>query len=421
MIFLTHLNLNNNELQNVTVQNLASAPSSPKPGQMYFSTANKTLQVWDGTKWLAGGTADIPTLIIENINGLQGALDSKANAATTTSALALKETITGAESKIATALGSAKEYTDGKVKTDVPAEAIFTDTVYTHPASHPATMITESAAKRFVSDIEKTKWNGKWDYDEEVIKAVKVDAAINADTVGGLTVKTAVPTGAKFTDTVPTLATLKLDKVDNTSDLNKPVSTAQGAALALKADKTQVLTDVPKGALFTDTIATKSSIGLGNVDNTSDAAKPISTATAAALDLKESVANVETKIQAATNSSKTYADQLITDLIDGAPEDLNTLKELAQALANDASYASTLVSKLSLKTEKKVEAIGDGVKTSFLVAHDFETRDVTVTVRETGAPYAVVYTDIEMTTEAEVTVKFAKAPLANQYTVTIIG
>lgn len=417
MNFLTHLNLNNNELQNIRVQNLGSAPSSPKPGQMYFNTANNTLQVYSGTKWLTGGTEEIPDLIISNVSGLQDALDSKA----TTVALGLKETITGAEGKIATALSSAKEYTDGKVKTDVPAGAIFTDTVYTHPASHPATMITESAAKRFVSDIEKTKWNGKWDYDEEVIKAVKVDAAINADTVGGLTVKTAVPTGAKFTDTVPTLATLKLDKVDNTSDLNKPVSTAQGAALALKADKTQVLTDVPEGALFTDTIATKSSVGLGNVDNTSDAAKPVSTATQAALDLKESIANVETKIQTATNSSKTYADQLITDLIDGAPGDLNTLKELAEALANDAEYSTTIMSALALKTNKKVEAIGDGAKTSFLIAHDFGTRDVSVTVRETGSPYAVVYTDIEMTTEAAVSIKFAKAPAANQYTITVIG
>ena len=32
---------------------------------------------------------------------------------------------------------------------------------YTHPASHVATMITQSATHRFVSDVEKTAWNGK--------------------------------------------------------------------------------------------------------------------------------------------------------------------------------------------------------------------------------------------------------------------
>jgi hypothetical protein len=34
-------------------------------------------------------------------------------------------------------------------------------TNYTHPATHPATMITEDATRRFVSDTEKTTWNNK--------------------------------------------------------------------------------------------------------------------------------------------------------------------------------------------------------------------------------------------------------------------
>jgi hypothetical protein len=32
---------------------------------------------------------------------------------------------------------------------------------YSHPASHVATMITQSATHRFVSDTEKSAWNGK--------------------------------------------------------------------------------------------------------------------------------------------------------------------------------------------------------------------------------------------------------------------
>lgn len=37
------------------------------------------------------------------------------------------------------------------------------NTVYTHPSTHPATMITESATKRFVTDTEKATWNNKQD------------------------------------------------------------------------------------------------------------------------------------------------------------------------------------------------------------------------------------------------------------------
>lgn len=72
-------------------------------------------------------------------------------------------------------------------------------------------------------------------------------------------------------------ADVGLGNVDNTSDANKPVSTAQQTALNLKANIAS--------PTFTGTVngITKSMVGLGNVDNTSDASKPVSTAQAAAL------------------------------------------------------------------------------------------------------------------------------------------
>ena len=50
---------------------------------------------------------------------------------------------------------------DSQVLTNVPAGAVFTDTIYTHPESHPATIITQDASNRFVTDTEKSTWNGK--------------------------------------------------------------------------------------------------------------------------------------------------------------------------------------------------------------------------------------------------------------------
>lgn len=47
------------------------------------------------------------------------------------------------------------------VQTAVPANAKFTDTVYTHPASHPPGIIAQTSTGRFVSDAEKTAWNAK--------------------------------------------------------------------------------------------------------------------------------------------------------------------------------------------------------------------------------------------------------------------
>lgn len=67
-----------------------------------------------------------------------------------------------------------------------------------------------------------------------------------------------------------------VSNVDNTSDANKPVSTAQQAAIDLKADI--------NSPTFTGTVGgiTKAMVGLTNVDDTSDANKPVSTAQAAA-------------------------------------------------------------------------------------------------------------------------------------------
>lgn len=71
-----------------------------------------------------------------------------------------------------------------------------------------------------------------------------------------------------------------LGNVDNTSDVNKPVSTAQQTALNLKANLAS--------PTFTGTVGgiTAAMVGLGNVNNTSDVNKPISTAQQAALDGK---------------------------------------------------------------------------------------------------------------------------------------
>ena len=49
---------------------------------------------------------------------------------------------------------------------------------------------------------------------------------------------------------------LGLENIDNTSDLDKPISTATQTALDGKVDNSRVLTDVPAGAVFTDTDTT---------------------------------------------------------------------------------------------------------------------------------------------------------------------
>ena len=72
-------------------------------------------------------------------------------------------------------------------------------------------------------------------------------------------------------------AFIGLDKVNNTTDLEKPISNATQAALDLKAnnDATSIVTENWRAQLR-----------INNVDNTSDADKPVSTAVQTALDKK---------------------------------------------------------------------------------------------------------------------------------------
>lgn len=54
--------------------------------------------------------------------------------------------------------GNADTVNGHAVNIDVPADAKFTDTVYTHPEHHPASMITDDSAHRFITDAEQTKY-----------------------------------------------------------------------------------------------------------------------------------------------------------------------------------------------------------------------------------------------------------------------
>lgn len=55
MLFLSNLNLSKNELQNAVLQPLATAPSNPKLGQVYYNSGDKLLYLYDGSAWTAAG------------------------------------------------------------------------------------------------------------------------------------------------------------------------------------------------------------------------------------------------------------------------------------------------------------------------------------------------------------------------------
>jgi alpha-tubulin suppressor-like RCC1 family protein len=106
-----------------------------------------------------------------------------------------------------------------------------------------------------------------------------------------------------FTGTVAgiTKSMVGLGDVDNTADTDKPVSTLQQAAL----NSQQATLDLKApldSPTFTGTVAgiTKAMVGLGDVDNTADAAKPVSTLQQAALNSQQATLDLKAPLDSPT-------------------------------------------------------------------------------------------------------------------------
>ena len=90
--FLTDLNLNQNELQNAVIQNLASDPSNPYPGQTYFNTTTNRFRVYNGTTWDEMGTGGGTVTSVAAQNATNGGLTVSGSPITSTGTLTIGHT-----------------------------------------------------------------------------------------------------------------------------------------------------------------------------------------------------------------------------------------------------------------------------------------------------------------------------------------
>jgi len=146
-----------------------------------------------------------------------------------------------------------------------------------------------------------------------------------------------------------TTATIDNDAVTNSKLANMTTKTYKGRTAGTTGDPE----DVAVATLKTD-------LSLGNVDNTTDANKPVSTDQQTALDLKSNIASptftgtpAAPTASAATNTTQlattAFVRTEVSNLVASAPGALDTLNELALALGSDANFSTTVTNSLALK------------------------------------------------------------------------
>lgn len=161
--------------------------------------------------------------------------------------------------------------------------------------------------------------------------------------------------GTHFVNGTLVKAEVGLGNVDDTTDLNKPISTATQAALDTKVNKTNYVVDQALKAplanpTFTGTVSgiTKAMVGLSNVDNTADTDKPISSATQVTLNTKADKSDTYTKAET----------DLKIQIADGNPW---LVKSSAYtALAGDRLFVDTGTSAVAI-TLPATPSVGDAV------------------------------------------------------------
>jgi uncharacterized protein (UPF0264 family) len=226
---------------------------------------------------------------------------SKPVSTATQTALDLKASNTALELKASsTDLALKADITDLNLKAPI-ASPTFTGTV----SGIDATMVglanvnNTTDANKPISSATQTALDLKASNTALALKVNSTDLALKAD-ITDLNLKAPIASPT-FTGTVSGIdATMVgLTNVNNTTDANKPISSATQTALDLKANASDVSTSFTLKATilsptFTGIVSgiTATMVGLGNVNNTSDASKPISTATQTALDLKGTVKKV---------------------------------------------------------------------------------------------------------------------------------
>ena len=326
--FLTDIDLRQNQLLQAVIQNLATAPSAPKNGQMYYNTTDGKFCVYENGAWVSFVTAvDLAAYKQTVVAELAKKVDLEvynAKVAELVAEDAKKVNKTDYEAKVAEIEGDI----DDLEAADQVINGILTDLTNNKlDKTEYAGKVAELEAKdgelaTSISTLETTI-NGKLDtkvnktdYEAKVAELVAEDnKKVN---LVDYNAKVAELEKADADEKVAREAVAK-DLADNYYTKAETYTQEEIDGKLEALDCLPVQTENAGKFLTTDgsdaawAEVTKATVGLANVDNTSDADKPVSTAQQAALDLKANKTYVDEELGKKADKATTLAGYGITD------------------------------------------------------------------------------------------------------------
>jgi hypothetical protein len=454
--FLVSIDLNKNELQNAVIQNLATAPSTPLAGQVYYNTGDNQLYIYNGTRWEVAGNAvtsgllanrpaansvDAGTIYYATDNYLfyysDGSTWQQANAFGNV----VTETSYGQTSGNGTATNYARaDHTHGtpSLGTATPnAIAGVTGSAgsATTPSKEDHTHAFTPAADLSMAGFKLTSVGtpsadgdaANKGYVDSVAQGLDTKASVIAATTTNGTLATAFANGQVIDGVTLTTGDRILIKnqTDQTANgiytVNASGAPTRSADMNAGSEFPSAYVFVEQGTVNADTgwVCTNNApVTLGSTNIVWAQFSGAGTYTAnngVVLNgsvfsfAPESGKGLQTGSSgAAIKLATTSGLNLTTDLAVGAGAGITVL---TNTVAIDTAVVVT----------KYAANVGDGSATSYTITHNLGTRDVQVTVYENSGSYAEVICDVNHATTNTITLLFSVAPTSNQYRVVVQG
>lgn len=474
--FLVSIDLNKNELQNAVIQNLATAPSSPLAGQVYYNTSDNQLYIYNGTRWEVAGNAvqsgtlaARPAAATVDSGTIYYATDNYlfyySNGSTWQQTNAFGNVVTETSYGQSSANGTSTDYARADHTHGTPALGTSTPNAISGAASsagsatvpskedhthaftpsqdlsmagykltNVATPVasTDAANKQYVDDVAQGLNIHAASY---AGTTANLNATYNNGTSGvGATLTNAGTQAAFETDgTTPSLNDRILVKNQTTASQNgiytlTTVGSGSTNWVLTRATDFDTPTEIAGGDFtFVDNGTTLANTGwvcvnevttVGTDPVTFDQFSGAGTYTANnGVVLNGSVFSFAPRSGFGLQTGASGAEIKLA-----TTSGLNLSSDLAVGAGNGITVLTNTVAIDSSVVVSKYNAnVGDGSATSYTITHNLGTRDVQVTVYDNSSPYAEVICDVNHATTNTITLLFSVAPTSNQYRVVVQG